>query len=368
MKEQSSLTYDNLFTEDCSQANGPLLSILTPVYNPPVNNLQRCARSILEQPYRSIEWILADDGSNPATLRFLQELAGRDARINLLFLKHGGASSARNSALEHAKGDYITFVDADDEVTPTFFSHAIENLISTSSDAILGRTVYVHGKGTVNTYAFDNANGYRTRSLTGKELEDFKRFLVSSRPVKGEDYFGIKPGSIAPRVYTRKLIGNKRFCFDMSYGEDSLFGYNVMSNAQKISIADEVWYIYVCNSSSATSSITVHQYEKHLDSLSLLYSRVLDDGCSESDASLKCATGLQALSFELASSVPFLRFASIFRSSARKLRTSMHNIAVKDYELSTHARFLYGSLSHGLILPATLLLWAKGMRAKKHRE
>ena len=95
----------------------PLLSIITPVYNVRAF-LERCVLSILTQPYNEIELVLIDDGSTDGSSALCDEWSERDNRIVVIHNENGGASSARNVGLEVAKGDYLTFVDADDFIAP----------------------------------------------------------------------------------------------------------------------------------------------------------------------------------------------------------------------------------------------------------
>lgn len=90
-----------------------LLSVIVPVYNVE-SYLPRCIDSILAQTYGNLEILLVDDGSKDASGRICDEYARKDPRIRVFHKGNGGQSSARNLALEEARGDYITFVDSDD--------------------------------------------------------------------------------------------------------------------------------------------------------------------------------------------------------------------------------------------------------------
>jgi O-antigen biosynthesis protein len=96
----------------------PRFSILTPVFNPRLSDFEACARSVLEQTFADWEWILADDGSSDeALLSLLSDLA-TDPRITLSTLaQNAGISAATNAALEHATGEFVVFLDHDDELT-----------------------------------------------------------------------------------------------------------------------------------------------------------------------------------------------------------------------------------------------------------
>ena len=95
----------------------PILSIIIPVYNVE-KYFRRCLDSVMSQSFRDYELLLVDDGSSDSSGAICDEYAVRDERIRVFHKTNGGVSSARNVGLEHAKGEWIYFVDADDEVLP----------------------------------------------------------------------------------------------------------------------------------------------------------------------------------------------------------------------------------------------------------
>lgn len=91
----------------------PLISIIVPVYNAE-NTIGRCVDSILNQTFRDWELLLVDDGSIDHSDMICDQYAAKDRRIKIFHKENGGVSSARNIGLKYAKGEWITFVDADD--------------------------------------------------------------------------------------------------------------------------------------------------------------------------------------------------------------------------------------------------------------
>jgi len=96
----------------------PSISIAVPVYKTPVPVLTRCLQSVLDQLYPNWELCLADDGSHdPDVAAALQEYAQRDSRIRVTTLpENRGISAATNQALKLAAGEYVAFLDHDDEL------------------------------------------------------------------------------------------------------------------------------------------------------------------------------------------------------------------------------------------------------------
>lgn len=97
-----------------------LLSVIVPVYNVE-NYLNKCIFSILNSSYKEIELILIDDGSNDKSAEICNEWKTRDKRIKVIHKENRGAGAARNTGLEVASGDFITFVDSDDYISKDMY-------------------------------------------------------------------------------------------------------------------------------------------------------------------------------------------------------------------------------------------------------
>ncbi|MDP2805082.1 MAG: glycosyltransferase, partial [Gallionellaceae bacterium] len=94
----------------------PLISVVMPVYNPPLNMLEDAIRSVQGQLYPNWELCIADDASSDVdVLKLLQRYADNDSRIKVVFReKNGHISAASNSALDLVNGEYIALLDNDD--------------------------------------------------------------------------------------------------------------------------------------------------------------------------------------------------------------------------------------------------------------
>ena len=91
------------------------ISVIIPVYNSE-KYLKKCLDSLLNQTFKNFEIICVNDGSVDNSLKILEEYKLKDNRIVLINSKNEGPGSARNKALDVAKGRYIIFVDSDDWV------------------------------------------------------------------------------------------------------------------------------------------------------------------------------------------------------------------------------------------------------------
>lgn len=100
----------------------PLVSVILPVYNVEAY-LERCIRSVQEQTYPNLEIILVDDGSTDRSSEMCDAFQKEDSRIIVVHKENGGLSDARNQGAAIATGEYITFIDSDDYVTPGYVEY-----------------------------------------------------------------------------------------------------------------------------------------------------------------------------------------------------------------------------------------------------
>lgn len=105
--------------KSCNKFNSPMISVIVPIYNVS-KYLEDCLQSILSQEYKDFEVLCINDGSTDNSADIVRKFEELDKRFKLIQQSNNGVSVARNLGLEHAQGEYICFVDADDMVAPNF--------------------------------------------------------------------------------------------------------------------------------------------------------------------------------------------------------------------------------------------------------
>ena len=110
------------------------VSIVIPVYNVE-QYLRRCIDSVLSQSYTDYEMILVDDGSTDTSGQICDEYSG-DSRIHVIHKANEGAGAARNTGIETATGDYITFIDSDDYIAGCYLERMVQTAEQTGSDIV----------------------------------------------------------------------------------------------------------------------------------------------------------------------------------------------------------------------------------------
>ena len=111
-----------------------MISVIVPVYNVEQYILP-CLESILKQSCRDFELILVDDGSKDRSISLAKEyLQDRDIVWRIVEKENGGLASARNAGLKDAKGEYISFIDADDAIADDFLERLLYALKENDTD------------------------------------------------------------------------------------------------------------------------------------------------------------------------------------------------------------------------------------------
>ena len=124
-------------------ANIPKISVIVPVYNTE-RFLQRCIDSVLAQTYQDFELLLIDDGSKDSSGAICDEYAAQDARVRVFHKKNGGVSSARNLGLDNVRGEWITFVDADDWIESEMLELLLRKGEETGADIVMGDFLFAY--------------------------------------------------------------------------------------------------------------------------------------------------------------------------------------------------------------------------------
>lgn len=180
----------------------PYISVIIPVYNAEAT-LKKCVDSVLMQQYADFEVILVDDGSKDGSFQICEEYAREDSRVTVIHKENGGVSSARNAALEIAKGERILFLDADDYLDKSFF-----NGVKESTEDLLIRGVSFYNKQGI---CFSACTLNRMQPI--HSLAEFVSEYVGSPLLRGP----------VAKFFLRCLIVDIRFPEDMKVGEDSYF-------------------------------------------------------------------------------------------------------------------------------------------------
>ena len=132
----------------------PTVSIIVPVFNAEPY-LDRCITSVLNQSYRALELILVDDGSSDKSQLICEKYRRQDDRVILHHQENQGVSSARNTGLFLASGEYLTFADADDSLAPNALETAMRLFQQYDADMVTYGWNIVHENGSSTEQVFE---------------------------------------------------------------------------------------------------------------------------------------------------------------------------------------------------------------------
>lgn len=127
------------------------VSVLMLTYNRETM-VSRAIESILNQTFQDFEFIIVDNGSTDKSGAIVDEYAAKDSRIRVIHRERGNIGAGRNTALDAARGQYLTFIDDDDWTEPDFLEFLVSLIKETQADvAICGATDRVYDEKKVMT-------------------------------------------------------------------------------------------------------------------------------------------------------------------------------------------------------------------------
>lgn len=215
------------------------ISIVVPIYNLEFY-LVRCVESICNQTYRNLEIILVDDGSKDGSQRIIEQLAQKDNRIIPVFKENGGVTSARLAGIEKATGEWIGFVDGDDEIEPDMYEFLLKNALESHAEISHCGYQMVFGDGRVNYFHNTGLCAEHDKITALKEL------LSGSR---------IEPGlwnKLFHKTLFHSLLHDNVMDETIKINEDLLMNFILFSAANKSVFEDRCPYHYIVRHSSAS--------------------------------------------------------------------------------------------------------------------
>ena len=219
-------------------SNFPLVTIIIPIYNAE-KFVDKCLKSVIAQSYQNIEIILINDGSEDYSKQKCDSWAKKDRRISVIHKKNAGVSSARNTGIDIAKGQYIYFVDSDDWLPNDSIEEMIRYIVSSNADFCCGSIervgVFSKTSQTVKTIL----------EFHSDDLEKMLRFL---------EYIESCPSPWGKMYRTDIIRTNSiKFVEGIAYGEDSIFLWTYLEKCHKIVAIPNIVYCYsVLNSGNAS--------------------------------------------------------------------------------------------------------------------
>ena len=221
------------------------LSVIIPCYNV-AETLQSCMQSVLAQLPRESEVILVDDGSTDATGLLAERISAENVAVRVFHKSNGGPSEARNYGIGKACGDYLMFVDSDDEVSHSTFKPVLSFMLEHPDVDVAEFPVRVH---------YGHASEY---------LLDFPQKIWPSAREYWHQTEAWEHTYAYNKIYKKQLFGKLRFPKGRLF-EDLWFYSELMAGEPKVATLSCGLYLYRWNEKGLTVNADADDLQQLLE-------------------------------------------------------------------------------------------------------
>lgn len=210
------------------------MSVVVPVYGVEAY-LPRCVNSLLRQTYTNIEIILVDDGSPDLSGAICDSYAEREARVKVLHQENSGLSGARNSGINAASGEYLSFVDSDDWVHEDYVTILFKDAIAHGADIAACRFVRCGESTPLSTTGTSQVRVMESREALDLYGGPDKSLMTS----------------VCAKLFHVSLWGDVRFPVGRTY-EDEFTTWRLLAKARTVALSNAALYCYLVRPNSIT--------------------------------------------------------------------------------------------------------------------
>ena len=250
----------------------PKISIIIPIFNVE-KYLCKCVQSAINQTLKDIEIILVDDESPDGCPQMCDKYAIQDSRIKVVHKKNGGLGFARNSGLEIATGELVTFLDSDDLVDIQTYEHLYNIISSNDLDVVYYKYKKFSDGDTINKTSMKD-------DVTLYEKAEVKKLMLDliATDIYDKSDHRIQCSSCTA-VYRLDIIkrNNIRFHSERELiSEDLIFNLDFLTNANRLAFHEGYYYYYRFNPDSLTSAVRTDRIEMNLILYKYVNTHLLD--------------------------------------------------------------------------------------------
>lgn len=249
----------------------PLISVIIPIYNTG-DSAVKLLNKLTKQSYENLEIICVDDGSKDGSFDLVaefirqSELKNKNLNMTILRQKNQGAAGARNLGLKKASGEYVTFIDSDDEVKKTHVEDLLKSLEKDPRNA-LSVCGYVYRRLRMQT----EKNFFTNEIWTGLEEVNFRAYILSLLASDGRMYAAIN------KMFRLSVVKKAKVEFPVGwdFAEDTMFVLRYLKAAEeagfnRIGMALKANYIYNYGTETSTvanSSMKFSNWQKSFQNI-----------------------------------------------------------------------------------------------------
>ena len=205
-----------------------LISVIIPVHNVE-NYIERCLSSVIKQTYTNIEIIVIIDGCTDKSEIICKKIADSDLRIKIIRQRFSGVSVSRNTGLDNANGDYIFFVDSDDEIHETIIEYLYKNLKKYNCD--------------ISVCEYQRVEN--SKQVVNVDMADEKITLMNNvEAIKNQCYKTNLPFIVCwSKLYKKELFSDIRYPIGKIH-EDEFITYKILYKCSNILHSNLPLYYY----------------------------------------------------------------------------------------------------------------------------
>lgn len=239
-----------------------MISVIVPVYNVE-KYLRACVDSILASTYKDFEVILVDDESTDQSGQICDSYQAKDERIRVIHneKKYRGPSEARNLGIKEAKGEYLAFIDSDDEIHPSYLETLICGIESNSADVSM-----------VNNWwkIKDKPDDDTHKSETWVTVDGYNAELALLYQEKEKELIPIK--NLTPpwgKLFRKTVFDDIEFPVDLYY-EDEYIVHRWLYQSKRLCYCNQKLYYYYDRTDGITGA---HNDKRIVDTVGALLDR-----------------------------------------------------------------------------------------------
>ena len=224
-----------------------MISIIIPVYKAE-KYLHRCVDSILAQTFTDFELLLVDDGSPDHSSAICDQYAAADPRVCVFHKPNGGVSSARNLGIDNARGEWITFVDADDWIDEGLINDMVKSAFNT--DCVVSTSL---------SYEWPDKTIIKSVDYSKRVFENVSDFFFENKFCTRGD------GGACSKLFKKTIVESNKICFLVGtcLYEDTNFTLQYLSKCNRVSIVSKSKYHYRHTDQESLSK-TKHPFEAYI--------------------------------------------------------------------------------------------------------
>jgi len=228
-----------------------MVSIIMPVYGVE-NYVGRAIESILNQTFADFEFFCVDDGTKDRSGEICDEYALKDERIIVIHKENGGAPSARNVAIERAKGKYMYFMDSDDWAEKTMLGDMVKIAEENNSQ-------YVVSGYYIDTYYSDTEKFTQEQKWIDKVFSSQQEFRENAHKLFDLNLL-YTPWN---KLYSGDYIRENCLRFPNTFWDDFPFNLSVIRDVERVAVTSKKYYHFIRQrSESETAKYRSDMYEK----------------------------------------------------------------------------------------------------------